>query len=273
VSMSEATRFNCDGDFRLFLQKELDRRKKTNPKYSMRAFAGFLQIDVRRLSKYLRDERPMGVDFIEKAGARLMLTPEDITVFRSGAEARLAVASYQDTAKELAGYTQLSSEVFESIEHWRHYAILELMKVRSFQNDPQWIANALRISRKEADQYIQRLLKVGLIEVLPDGSWRDVSEGKSLSAPDEFETTAVQQHIQKLLMINAVDALDQYDRDERDHAAVIMATDPSRVAGAKKMINKFLVDLCHFLEGGERKELVYQLSVALFPLVKPDAER
>jgi transcriptional regulator with XRE-family HTH domain len=148
VSMSEATRFNCDGDFRLFLQKELDRRKKTNPKYSMRAFAGFLQIDVRRLSKYLRDERPMGVDFIEKAGARLMLTPEDITVFRSGAEARLAVASYQDTAKELAGYTQLSSEVFESIEHWRHYAILELMKVRSFQNDPQWIANALRISRK-----------------------------------------------------------------------------------------------------------------------------
>jgi uncharacterized protein (TIGR02147 family) len=271
--MSESTSFNCNGDFRLFLQWELDRRKKTNPKYSMRAFATFLRIDVRRLSKCLRDERPIGIDFIEKAGARLKLPSEDIAVFRSAAEARLAVASYQDTARELAGYTELSSEVFESIEHWRHYAILELMKVRGFQNNSQWIAKALRITRKEADKYIQRLLKVGLIEVMADGSWRDVSEGKSLSAPNEFETTAVQHQLQKMLMINAVEALDQYGRDERDHAAVLMATDPSRVAGAKKMINKFLVDLCHFLEGGKRKEMVYQLSVALFPLVKPDAER
>lgn len=185
----------------------------------------------------------------------------------------MTVPSYQDTARELSRYTRLSPDFFSSIEDWRHYAILELMKVDGFENDVSWIANALGISKDSAKQYIERLQTVGLLEVLPDGSWRDVSEGCTFMDPSDSEVTAAQQRLQKTLLAFGIQAIDEISPEERDNASIMMATDRSRIAGAKKMITKFLIDLCGYLEGGKKKEAVYQVSLAMFPLVKTESEK
>jgi uncharacterized protein (TIGR02147 family) len=271
--MPETSSESFNGDFRVYLEKELARRKNTNPAYSLSAFARFLGVETSRLSKYLREERPIGTQFIERAAERLKLSKKDIDIFRSIAEARLTVPSYLDTAAEFSRYKKLSPDISASIEDWRHYAILELMKVEGFENNSKWIAKSLGISEKDADKYIERLQDVGLLTVLANGSWKDVSEGSSTDIANDFEVTHAQQRAQKTLLKQAVQAIDLFDCDERHQASMMMAADSSRIAGAKKMANKFLVDLCQFLESGERKDAVYQLSISLFPLVKAENEK
>jgi uncharacterized protein (TIGR02147 family) len=272
-SMPELNGASFNGDFRTFLEKEFTRRKKNNPAYSLRAFSNFLGVNNAQLSKYLRRERPASLKFIERAGERLKLSPKDIAVFHAAAEARLTVPSYLDTEREFSRYTQLSEDAFASIEDWRHYAILELMKVNGFQSNSKWIANALGISTARANEYIRRLQTVGLLQVLPDGTWKDVSEGCSTDYSNEFEVTKAHQRAQKVLLKRAIQAVDQIECTERDQGSAMMATDAARIAGAKKMITKFMFDLCRFLEKSNRKDSIYQLSISLFPLVKTHATK
>lgn len=257
-----------NGDFRTLLETEFNRRKKTNPAYSLRAFSNSLGVNNAQLSKYLRRERPASLRFIKRAGEHLKLSPKDLSVFLSAAEARLTVPSYLDSERELSRYAHVSEDAFTSIEDWRHYAILELMKVTEFQGNSKWIASALGISTAKANQYIRRLQTVGLLQILPDGTWKDRSEGSSTDTFNEFEVTKAQQRAQKTLLKRAIRAIDQVECNERDQGSMMMATDASRIAGAKKMVTKFMLDLCSFLEKSDQKDSIYQLSVSLFPLIK-----
>src|SRR5438105_2196819 len=86
----EKESFEPRKDFRLYLQSELVRRCKSNPKYSLRAFAKFLGTDSSRLSKILKDVRPVGGKLIEQFGSRLGLNPIDIESFKINIQRRKA---------------------------------------------------------------------------------------------------------------------------------------------------------------------------------------
>ncbi len=78
---SDATNSEMLSDFCFFLQQELDRRCLTNPNYSLRAFAKFLDVDSSRLSKILRRERPINAELFHKFANRLGIDPEQKITF------------------------------------------------------------------------------------------------------------------------------------------------------------------------------------------------
>ena len=254
-------------DFRQYLQRELVRRCQANPKYSLRSFAKFLGMESSRLSKILRGERPIQEKLLIQLGHRLGLSSAEIQGFCLRAIAKKTAIETPPT-EDRHRYLQLSLDAFESIEDWRHYAVLEMMKLPGFKPDYKWVARMLEVTITETRVYVERLQRVGLLEVRTDGSWYDKSEGFSTHILSETETTYAHRRSQKKILELAIEALEKFPMDRRDQSSMMMATHSSKVLEAKKRIRKFRQELCEFLEDTEEKDTVYQLSMSLFPLVE-----
>lgn len=263
----------ASSDFRIFLQEELVRRIRTKPGYSMRAFARYLGIDSSRLSKMLRGERPIKPHFIEAFGQKIGLEPNQIETFKS------VYATKRTRGKppyaSSADYRPLDMDTFQIISDWQHYAILELMKIRGFDQDTKWIAKALGIQPAEVNAAVERLMRVGLISVDPmTNKWVDTSAGFSTSVIGPNYTSYAHKKLQEQILRQAQEALQTVAIEKRDQSAITMAIPLRKMEQAKQMIKEFRRQLSAYLESDEmEKDAVYQLSVSLFPVSQLSDEK
>lgn len=159
------------GSFRLFLQAELARRCATNEQYSLRAFARSLGVDHSSLSQMLRGKRritaPMIADLCERLGVDVGRT-----------ERFMAAASVNTREIPSAAYDaiiQLARDAAELLSECSGHAILELLRLREFRPDSRWIGEMLGISADEVNIALQRLLRLGLLEMTDAAHWRELS--------------------------------------------------------------------------------------------------
>jgi uncharacterized protein (TIGR02147 family) len=157
-------------DFRFFLQEELVRRCKKNPRFSLRAFARTLDVEASALSKILNGKRALTKKMLHRMCDHLGIGPEEVGDYeRSLPRSR---AGTRKGARAAEGdFRQVSVDIFNVIADWYHYAILELLTVRDFQKSPAWIAKALGISVSEVNFALERLLRLGLLEISDDNVW------------------------------------------------------------------------------------------------------
>src|SRR5688500_6790024 len=95
---------------RLYLQSELVRRCKENPRYSLRAFARSLQMDFSTLSKILQGHRKLGPKATSRLDQKLGLRPDEV-------RSLLSPFSGNQSAEKDA-YLQLANDTFEIISDW-----------------------------------------------------------------------------------------------------------------------------------------------------------
>ncbi|HAZ13222.1 MAG: hypothetical protein A2X86_00670 [Bdellovibrionales bacterium GWA2_49_15] len=62
--------------FRLYLKAQLAERQGRNPRYSLRSFARFLEIDSSALSKIMNGKRALGQKMMQRMGERLQKGPQ-----------------------------------------------------------------------------------------------------------------------------------------------------------------------------------------------------
>lgn len=253
-------------DVRLLLQGELVRRCQANPKYSMRAFAKMLGVESSALSKILHGKRAVSSPMLKKIAQRLALSPvtlrelEAQLVERRGRKAEAPIPA--------PDYRQLTLDHFQIISDWYHYAILELVAVEGFQPKAAWIARALGVSISEAQAAVDRLLRLEYLEISPDGRWIDRA-GDVTNIKSEF-TTIAQRKLQEQILAKAIVALEEVPIELRDNTGMTMAIDPALLPEAKKRITAFRRELCAFLQKGKKKNAVYHLGVALYPVTKTE---
>jgi uncharacterized protein (TIGR02147 family) len=231
-------------DFRFTLQEEFLKRVRRNSRYSIRAFAKSLEMDHSTLAKLLRGERPLGNRARQKLQAKLGLGP--------------------DETRE-TDYAQLSLDTFTLIADWHHYAILELMRLENFRPDLKWIARTLGIPHAEVAAAVQRLERCKLLKVRADGSWRDLTGGTSTTTGNAFTASAFRK-LQRQLLERAIHCLEEIPMEKRDNTNMMMAVDSDRLPQAKERIKKFRRELARFLSRGKKRDQLYNLSLALFPL-------
>lgn len=258
------------GDFRLFLLSELSRRARINPAFSLRAFARLLGLESSRLSKILRGERPVNAKLIPRLAQKLGLEQAEINGFVDAAPRRKGskVQKHEELSAASRDYKRLSLDAFETIENWHHYAILEMMKLHGFQNDLKWIAKELHITVSEVRENVERLQRVGLLDIREDGKWVDLSEGFSTNLLRENETSYAHRRSQRKILEMASDALENVPVTHRDQTSIMMATSTAKLHEAKRRIAQFRRELCEFLEDTDDKNAVYQMSFSLFPLTQ-----
>ncbi len=256
-------------DFRLYLQAEFLKRCRKNQRYSLSAFARALRIDVSTLAKLLKGQRPMGRLVIRRLGERLGLAPKQIQAFLIVRQQARAPQAARDSVDP--DYQQINLDTFQIISDWYHYAILELMTVKGFRGEPQWIARALEISPAEAAIAIERLVRVGLIEIKENGKWIDRSDGFTTTIGNPF-TAAAFRNLQAQVLKKALVALEETPFELRDQTSMTMAIDPARLPEAKEVIKRFRREMNQFFVECGNPSQVYHLGVSLYPVTKIKGE-
>lgn len=150
------------------LKREFEARRAKNRRYSLRAFAAFLEIDHSSLSQILRGSRRASADQIRSWAGKLGMAREeaDLYVATEGVPHRSSIARQG----EIRHWTD---EAFTIIELRIHWEILKLCRQPGFQADCRWIARQTRESVDNVNLALSRLLRLGLLELTSTGEWKD----------------------------------------------------------------------------------------------------
>jgi uncharacterized protein (TIGR02147 family) len=257
--------------YRQRLQQELTERIARNPGYSLRAFARSLAVEPGALSQILSGKRSLSDKLVERITLAMGLSPEERRRFVSSlgsAKRASGLKRISPTFRNApqappdAAVRELSSEAFRVVADWYHYAILELTFVQGFQSSPRWIASRLGISQAQASSAIQRLMA---LELLEERGGKLVKVQDRITTADKSLTTAAHRLRQRQVLEKSAHSLQQDPLAERNHSAMTVAIDETRLPEAKRRIEAFIQELTTYLESGPQTR-VYELAVSLFPL-------
>jgi transcriptional regulator with XRE-family HTH domain len=250
-----------DTSFRLFLQSELARRCTRNSQYSLRAFAMHLDVDHSTLSQWLRGRRPMTVRSIESIGQALRLPASTIE-------------RYVDQARREPEDTEpasvLTGDTVSAIADWYHFAILELTHLGEFRPDSRWIARVLDVSVDEVNVALQRLIRLGLLDMVARDRWVDTAgDARATLQSLQPETIDARQTSTARLSASASRLVPVTYREQ---TSITMAISSTSLPRAFEIVSGFRQQLVDLLTEGEPDD-VYQFEIALFPVTTLKRER
>lgn len=245
---------NERSDFREYLNDVWKQRQRKNPRFSLRSFARFLEIDNSRLSKILKGSRPLPSELIDHLGQRLGLSLKEIERFKKAGGSQ-------------ASYSQITQDQFDVISSPIHYAVLEAMKLQGFTPSAEWVAAKLGERLSSVRSAISRLIRSSLLIIDSAGKWTDPSKGFSTHILGSAHNSFAHRKHQEAVLDGALRALREIPKTERVQTSMMMATSRSKLEEARKRIIQFQRELCAFLEEGpEEKDSIFQLSTSFFPL-------
>ena len=163
----------------------------------------------------------------------------------------------------------LNRDVYEYFSKWYVAAIRELLFFYKQPVDPGEIANRLcpPISSDEAEKAIELLVRLELIEKLPDGSYKQkdtiISTGTLLHS---IEIANYQ--LQNIEL--AKKALDTVAMAKRDISTLTMSISPDAFNEIKEILKKAKQDIIKVTQRDSGEDRVYQLNMQFFPLTKID---
>lgn len=252
-------------EIRLIMNREFERAKNSNASYSLRAFAKKLDMYPSAVSEILNGKRSVTEKMATKILENLSVAPDKYDRIIGGIKVKGPGRPKQTSEKE---YLEIQMDQYHVISDWFYFAVLSLAETKGFISEPKWIADRLCISTRDATTAIERLERLGLLEVTSRGKIRPT--GNQFRTSNDISSRSLRKsHLQTLDL--AKKSLEIDDVKVRDVTSVTMAIDPALLPEAKKMIQKFRRQLCEFLESGRKKE-VYRASINLFPLSKNEGE-
>jgi uncharacterized protein (TIGR02147 family) len=239
-----------ESSFRLLLQSELARRCAAHAQYSLRAFAMQLEVDHSTLSQWIRGRRPITARAIETIGEKLGLAKDAIARYVENAG-----RDGEGESEEARG--QLSSETAALIADWHHFAILELTRLRQFRPDSRWIARVLGIGVDDVNVALQRLIRLGLLEMADKARWVDLAGDAAVSVDGVDSPTRV--------ALLGAPAASPAAAGAHERSAITLTVAAARVPQAIARITRLRQQLIDELQA-EPADDVYRLEIALYPL-------
>lgn len=151
------------------LMREFEARQASNKRYSLRAFATFLNTDHSTLSQILRGTRRIPTAQLRQWGGKLGMSPEEVSVY----VAAQYVPSTQviDRQEQLRHWTAEGLAIVTDPCHWQ---IVELTRKRGFRADCRVIAEQVGVSVDRVNVALARLLRLRLLEIRPGARWKDL---------------------------------------------------------------------------------------------------
>ncbi|MGE0172662.1 MAG: TIGR02147 family protein [Oligoflexales bacterium] len=248
--------------YRYLLEKELADRIKKNPRYSLRAFAKSLNVDVGNLSRCLNGKANVSLKTAQHLADALALSPNVRNQFLNSLIAQKA-GTHEGTKATLTEIENLEVEAFSTIADPLHYAIMELTFVEGFKNDIEWIAKSLGATKVEVKTAIQRLQMLNLVEEI-DGKLVKKAQS-TLRTPSGLNTSAALRQHQKAVLQKSSFALENTSIQKRCHASMTLPIDEKDLEEVRARIDQFTLELCKTYSKGTKTK-VYQLHVGFFPL-------
>jgi len=153
--------------FRQLLKREFEERKQRNARYSLRAFAAFLNTDHSTLSQIFRGKREFTTEQIRRWGKKIGMSREEVAAYV--AAQHVLDPSIVKRQEQLRHWT---AEALAIVTDRRHWQILQLSERRGFQGDCRWLAEQMDIGVDDVNVAMSRLLRLGLLEIGRAGKWK-----------------------------------------------------------------------------------------------------
>jgi uncharacterized protein (TIGR02147 family) len=249
-----------------FLNEELARRQKTNPRYSLRAFARHVGLSPGELSELLRGKRKLSLKAAVRVAKSLALNQTEtkhllyLSQLERGEGLDLLPKESTPRSRE-----DLTAEIFHLVSDWVCFAILNLSETTSFSWKSQHIAKRLGITVNHVQNALDRLERVGLVKTV--NGKKQVDHDYVVASPGVPSEAIRTYH--KTMLQKAADALDFQKVNERDISGVGFALDPKHIESIRKDIAEFQEHLTEKYRSGKKSE-VYQIETALFRLTEGD---
>jgi len=154
-------------EFQQRLRAEFEARKNKNARYSLRAFAAFLETDHSSLSQILREKRRIPIASIRAWGRKLGMTREEISAYTAAQHVPDAASLRRE--QQLRHWTAEALAIVTDRCHWR---IVELARSRGFRPDCRWVAEQAGTTVDAINVALSRLLRLRLLEIAPQGNWK-----------------------------------------------------------------------------------------------------
>ncbi len=243
------------------LNAEFERRKKINPRYSLRAYAKFLSLDVSVLSRILTNKSKVTNKVLLKIAEPLSLTPEEYQIY----EKEISLHNKRKSSVlEFQALHHLQIEEIKIIQEWYHYVIMELTCLSDFEPTAEWISKRLAISETDAQLALERLVKLNLLIQKENGEIV-AKPGPITEFQEQFIPVALRLR-QKQVLERAIEAMDLFPFSERDQSAVTIGMDADLIPEVKEKIKKFRRSLANFIDKkSKNKNRVYEISISMFP--------
>jgi uncharacterized protein (TIGR02147 family) len=255
------------------LKDTLEERIASNPRYSMRAFARDLSLSPQQLSNLLNGQRGMSNQTADRIANKLGLSKSQKEIFcqgvraefsRSKSQRTIAQAKLECLAQKNLSTAHLELDVLRTISNWYHFALIELLKMKSSKSRPAWYAGKLGISENEVKNALSRLERLNLIVKTTQG-WKVKQEQVVIDqgVPSEGVRAFHRQILEK-----ATEALAFQNQDERYGYSLALPVKVKNLPRAKELIRDFREKFSHEIADQTDAEEVYGLSIQYFRLTQ-----
>ena len=245
------------------LKEVLSVRQKSNPEYSLRAFARDLDMYSATLSQILKGQRGLPLKKVSEVIKKLELSPQEKALFvESFYKSKTRIDEIQ--IGKIDQRFILDEAYFKIIAEWEHFAVLELFKIKSLKINLTNISNKLSITLNRAEVVLTNLINAGLVQIDENGRARKVHE--EVKTTEDISSVALKRSHNETLEM-AIKQLEKTKVELRDYSSSTLAIDMKKLPEAKAIIREFRQKMAALLNEGDKTD-VYQLAIQFFPLTK-----
>jgi uncharacterized protein (TIGR02147 family) len=260
-------------NYRTFLRANLVARIQRNSNYSLRAFAQQLGITSSYLSEILNEKKNLSSESALKISSRLGLKGDESEYFRllvqlgstRDPELKAVILARAKAINPNPVRHDLSVDYFKMIADWFHLPIRQLASIEGFDFNSKNIASRLGISRHEAEEAIERLVRLELIEKDASGRYRKTDNNMLVKSP--VPNNGLRKFHRQMLN-KAIEALETQTPAEKFIGSETLAFDPAQLKQAETILEECFSRLVELTEAGKSKSQVYHLGIQFFNLTQ-----
>jgi uncharacterized protein (TIGR02147 family) len=261
--------------YRALLKIELADRIAHNPRYSLRAMAKQIQVAPSLLSDVIKGNKGISVARAYSIALALKFDPAKCDYFATlvqletakAPEHRQALLEKLESFRGASPTRSLDLDLFRTVSDWYHFSILELTHVSGFDFEAGNIAAVLGISKPEAENALDRLLRLELLERTPAGRYRK-TDG-FLLANSSIPNQALRNYHEQMLK-KAIEALSQQTPSEKFVGSETFAFDEDQLKKATEHIEECFTKILKMTHIKKPKKQVYHLGIQLFRVTRKE---
>lgn len=268
-------------DYRLYFESLFNTLKKSNRRFSYRAFArmagstspNFLQLILQRKLKINPKQLEtfiVSAEYSEKE-ARYLRALVTFDHSSSHDEKNKAFRELV-TLREYRSVSKLAENQYEYLSNWYNPVVRELVCTSEYNDDPESIVPKFipALGLREVKKSIKLLEALNLIRRNDeDNGW--IQNDSSLATPPEVISIGIVEYHKEMLTL-AAKSLENFNGADRDLRAVTLGIPKSKLPLLKERMEAFWHEIMDFSEDEDIAEVVVQVNTQLFPLTLLEEE-
>ena len=263
-------------DYREFLKERIEHLKESNPNFSYRYFnkkAGLKSPS--HMKRVIDGSLNLGQKGIYRISVGLGFSEKEARFFESLVNFNQADSfdqkerHYNDMVQSYPSKhpRELESKYYKIFSYWYYVAILELVRLDSFKNNPRWISKHLKpnVPVVQVKHALSDLIELELLKYNEDG--RLIRTDKMITTPYEVKSIAVVKFQQQLTKL-AHRAIESDEVKDKENLTITMALSKEAFAKIKDKMIEYRDEIRAIAEEQDvgSKEDVAHVNIQLFKL-------